>query len=303
MKDEKNKEGISRRDAAKMMMAGSAAGLFGLNSGILSGAPGEGNQESAQITLLNKFKAKLKAGKPVYGPFIETIDPAFIEVSGYSGFDFVIIDMEHGPAGLSQVQNLISAAVLTNVIPIVRTSNATDTAIHQPLDLGALGVQIPQVSTSQMVKDCVKSARFFPEGERGLCRFVRAAEYSALPRDEYFKKANEGLVIIQLEGKEVLDDLDNILKVEGVDIFFIGPYDLSQSLGVPGQVTHPKVIETINGIVKRALSLGVVVGSFADTLQAAAMWKKAGIQYISYSHDVGIYTDACSRLLKDLNAQ
>ena len=303
MKSEEKKEGISRRDAAKMIMTGSAAGMFGLNNGILPGNSAAEGQQTVEATLLNKFKAKLKAGKPVYGPFIETIDPAFIEISGYAGFDFVIIDMEHGPAGLSQVQNLISAALLTNIIPIVRTSNATDTAIHQPLDLGALGVQIPQVSTSQMVKDCVKSARFFPEGERGLCRFVRSANYSALPRDEYFKKANEGLVIIQLEGKEVLDDLDNILKVDGVDIFFIGPYDLSQSLGVPGQVTHPKVIETINSIVKRALSLGVVVGSFADTLQAAATWKKTGIQYISYSHDVGIYTDACTRLLKDLNAQ
>lgn len=303
MTSEHKKNGIGRRDAAKMMLVGSAAGLFGLNNGILSDSSGEGSQTSIGATLLNKFKAKLKAGKAVYGPFIETIDPAFIEVSGYAGFDFVIIDMEHGPASLSQVQNLISAALLTNIIPIVRTSNATDTAIHQPLDLGALGVQIPQVSTSQAVKDCVKSARFFPEGERGLCRFVRAANYSALPRDEYFRKANEGLVIIQLEGKEVLDDLDNILKVEGVDIFFIGPYDLSQSLGVPGQVTHPKVIETINGIVKRALSLGVVVGSFADTLQAVGMWKKAGIQYISYSHDVGIYTDSCSRLVKELNSQ
>lgn len=303
MKIEENIDGISRRDAAKRIMTGSAAGLFGLNSGILPGSSDMQSQESIQSTLLNNFKAKLKAGKFVYGPFIETVDPAFIEVSGYSGFDFVIIDAEHGPAGLSQVQNLISAAILTNIIPIVRTGNASDTAIHQPLDLGALGVQIPQVSTAQMVKDCVKSARFYPDGERGLCRFVRAANYSSLARDVYFKKANEGLVIIQLEGKDVLDDLDNILKVEGVDIFFIGPYDLSQSLGVPGQVTHPKVIETINGIVKRALSLGVVVGTFADTLEAAAMWKKAGIQYISYSHDVGIYTDACSRLVKDLNSQ
>lgn len=301
MEREENQTGISRRDATKMIMTGSAAGILGLNGGVLSGSSSAGSQIGTETTLLNKFKAKLKAGKPVFGPFIETIDPAFIEVSGYAGFDFVIIDMEHGPAGLSQVQNLISAALLTNIIPIVRTFNATETAIHQPLDLGALGVQIPQVSSSKTVKDCVRAARFFPEGERGLCRFVRAANYSALPRDEYFKKANESLVIIQLEGKEVLEDLDNILKVEGVDIFFIGPYDLSQSLGVPGQVSHPKVIETINGIVKRALSLGIVVGTFADTLQAASMWRKAGIQYISYSHDVGIYTDACSKLVKDLN--
>jgi 4-hydroxy-2-oxoheptanedioate aldolase len=303
MTNENNNTGISRRDAAKMMMAGSAAGLLGLKSEILNGATDEGSQTSIEATLLSKFKAKLKAGKPVFGPFIETIDPAFIEVTGHAGFDFVIIDMEHGPAGLSQVQNLISAALLTNIVPIVRTFNATETAIHQPLDLGSLGVEIPQVSSAKMVKDCVQAAKFFPMGERGLCRYVRAANYGGLPGTEYVKKANENLVIIQLEGKEILDDLDNILKVEGVDIFFIGPYDLSQSLGVPGQVTHPMVLETIDRIVKQALSLGKVVGSFADTLQAASMWRKLGIQYISYSHDVGIYTGACSKLLKDLNSQ
>ena len=283
MKNEENRTGLSRRDASKLILAGSAAGIMGCKSDAESGPAVTADQQNTEKTLLARFREKLKAGKPVYGPFIETIDPAFIEISGYAGFDFVIIDMEHGPASLSQVQNLISAAVLTNVIPIIRTFNASDTAIHQPLDLGALGVQIPQVSNSEAVRNCVRSARFYPDGERGLCRFVRAANYSSLQRDEYFKKANESLLIIQLEGKEVLDDLDNILKVEGVDIFFIGPYDLSQSLGVPGQVTHPKVVETVNSIVKRALELGVVVGSFADTLEAAAMEKDRNSIYLIFT--------------------
>lgn len=301
MKSKKQIDSISRREATRLMMSGSAAGMLGLNREVISGNPGQVPPESIQSSLLNNFKAKLKAGKPVFGPFIETIDPAFIEISGYAGFDFVIIDMEHGPASLSQVQNLASAAVLANVVPIVRTANASETAIHQPLDLGVLGVEIPMISDSETARECVKAARFYPEGERGLCRFIRAANYSSMARDEYIKTANENLVILQLEGKEALDDLDNILKVEGVDIFFIGPYDLSQSLGVPGQVTHPKVIETVNFIVKKALEVGAVVGSFADTLEAAARWKKEGIQYISYSHDVGLYTDVCRQLVRDLN--
>jgi 4-hydroxy-2-oxoheptanedioate aldolase len=153
-----------------------------------------------------------------------------------------------------------------------------------------------------MAEDCVKAARFFPMGERGVCRFVRAANYSSLPREEYFRKANDILIIIQIEGKDAILDLDNILKVKGIDIVFIGPYDLSQSLGVPGQVSHPKVIEAMNDIVKRARALGIVVGTFTDTPQLADLWKKAGVQYISYSVDVGIFTNACSQLVKDLNA-
>ena len=152
-----------------------------------------------------------------------------------------------------------------------------------------------------MAKACVEAARFFLKGKRGVCRFVRAANYSSLPREEYFNRANEALIIIQLEGKEAIQDIDNILKVEGIDIIFIGPYDLSQSLGVPGQVSHPLVIDAMNSIVERARSQDIIVGTFTDTLQSAEMWKKAGVQYISYSVDVGIFTDACHQLVKNLN--
>ena len=252
------------------------------------------------MEILNTFKKRLNERKPVYGLFMKSTDPAFIEVAGYSGFDFVILDMEHGPASFSELQNLIRAALLANIIPIVRTSDSTEVSIAKPLDLGALGVQIPQVTSRKMAEACIKAARFFPKGERGVCRFVRAANYSSLPREDYFRKANEILIIIQLEGKEAILDIDNILKVEGIDIIFIGPYDLSQSLGVPGQVSHPLVIEAMNDIVKRACSLGIVVGTFTDTLQSAEMWKKAGVQYISYSVDVGIFTSACSQLVKEL---
>jgi 4-hydroxy-2-oxoheptanedioate aldolase len=251
--------------------------------------------------LLSKFKNKLKEGKPVFGPFMKSTDPAFVESAGYSGFDFVILDMEHGPLGFTDLQNLIRAAMLANVIPIVRTSDSSEISIARSLDLGALGIQIPQVTSAEMARACVKAARFFPEGERGVCRFVRAANYSSLPREEYFKRANEILVIIQLEGKKALEDLENILNVEGVDILFIGPYDLSQSLGVPGQIRHPLVTQQMNKIVNRAISLGKVVGTFTDTPESAELWKVAGVQYISYSVDVGIFSDACSQLVKRLN--
>lgn len=251
---------------------------------------------------LTRFRNNLKEGKCVFGPFMKCTDPAFIEVAGHSGFDFVIIDMEHGPASFSELQNLIRAALLSNIIPVVRTSDSNEISISRALDLGALGVQIPQVSSAAEAKSCVEAARFFPLGHRGVCRFVRAANYSSLPRDEYFRKANESLIIIQLEGKEAITNIDSILETEGIDIIFIGPYDLSQSLGVPGQISHPSVIEAMQKIVKRSRDRGIVVGTFTDTPDSARMWKKAGIQYLSYSVDVGIFTSACSGLVKELNS-
>jgi 4-hydroxy-2-oxoheptanedioate aldolase len=129
---------------------------------------------------------------------------------------------------------------------------------------------------------------------------VRAANYSSTPRNEYFERANEALIILQVEGKQALTKLDSILGVAGLDILFIGPYDLSQSLGVPGQVSHPSVVEAITNITGRAKQAGVVTGVFCDTFEAAELWRSAGIQYLSWSVDVGIFTEACACIVNRL---
>jgi 4-hydroxy-2-oxoheptanedioate aldolase len=251
---------------------------------------------------LNIFKDKLEKGKPVYGPFMKTGDAAFVECAGHAGFDFVILDMEHGPVDFFNLQNLIRGAETAGVLPVVRTYDSSETAIGKALDLGAKGVQVPQIQSVEEAREAVKAARYFPEGERGVCRFVRAADYSSTPRNDYFKSANEALVILQVEGKQVLNHLDGILSVEGLDILFIGPYDLSQSLGVPGQVSHPAVIAAIRNITEQAKQAGTVTGVFCDTPEAAALWREAGIQYISYSVDVGLFTEICVRTVNQLKS-
>lgn len=239
-------------------------------------------------------------GETVYGPFMKAVDAAFVECSGYAGFDFVILDMEHGPAGFSGLQHLLRAAEVSGVIPVVRTYDSSEVAIGKALDLGAKGIQVPQVHSASEARKVVKATRFFPNGERGICRFVRAAHYSAIPRDEYFRKANQSLVILQIEGVQAINELDEILEVEGFDVLFVGPYDLSQSFGVPGQISHPLVIKAIKNITEKAHAAGIVIGVFCDTPESATMWRKAGIQYISYSVDVGIYTEACISIIHKL---
>ena len=125
---------------------------------------------------------------------------------------------------------------------------------------------------------------------------MRAAHYSAMNKAAYFEGANQTIVIAQLEGQQAIDNLNDILDVEDIDIFFIGPYDLSQSLGVPGQVTHPLVVEAMNTIVKAAKQRGAVIGTFTDSKETMEMWAKAGVQYISYSVDMGIFYEACKSL-------
>jgi 4-hydroxy-2-oxoheptanedioate aldolase len=251
--------------------------------------------------MIQAFKKKLSDGKAVFGPFMKSSDPAFIEVAGHAGFDFVILDMEHVNFTYKNLENLVRAAELSGTLPIIRAQNSSDIFISKALDMGALGVQIPHITNAEEARSCLKAARFHPLGQRGADPYVRAADYSSLPVDRYFPKANEALVITQLEGKEAIENMEEILDVKGIDIIFIGPFDLSQSMGVPGQLEHPKVKEAMESIVKRAREKGIVVGTFTPNLSFAGMWMEAGIQYISYSVDVGIFTDASRELVQELH--
>lgn len=242
---------------------------------------------------IRRFREKLKQGF-VLGPFSKTSDPALIEIMGYAGFDFVIIDLEHGPVSVETSQNLIRAAQIGGLLSIVRVKEGNLSVIKEVLDIGAGGVQVPQVRSQYDAKNAVQAARFAPQGMRGVCRFVRAARYSAEEQFKYFKEANEAILIVQVEGKESIECLEEILSVEGIDVVFIGPYDLSQSLGLTGRVDHPEVVKKMREINEKCLKKGVVVGTFVDTPEDARRWIDAGIRYISYSVDMGIFYNGCS---------
>lgn len=256
-----------------------------------------GKEDKMNKNLVKEFKDKLKQNKSVIGPFMKSCDPAFVEVAGYSGFDFAILDMEHGPASIETMENLVRAAIISGMVPIIRVPDTSETSIGKALDIGALGVQLPQIQNAKQAEEAIKRAKFYPQGERGMCRFVRAANYSSLDRYEYFERANESLVILQLEGQEGIDNLEEILEIDGIDILFIGPYDLSQSLGVPGDITNPKVIDQMKFIVDKAKAKGTTLGTFLDQPDQVKLWQDAGVQYLSYSVDVGIFLEGCKRIV------
>ncbi len=248
---------------------------------------------------IERFKQKMK-DRAVLGPFAKTCDPAFVETMGYAGFDFVILDLEHGPNDVQTMQHLIRAAQVGGVFPIVRVKEEPLAVIGEVLDIGAGGIQVPQITNPQEAEKVIQLAKFAPQGMRGVCRFVRAANYSSMDRFQYFKEANDAVIILQLEGEEAIKNLDRILDVEGIDIIFIGPYDLSQSLGVAGQVDHPRVENSMKEIVAKCVQKDIVVGTFVDTIENARKWKKLGIKYLSYSVDVGIFYEQCNAIVTQL---
>ncbi len=253
----------------------------------------------------NRLKQKLSQGEKVYGPFLKLTDPAVVEIAAYAGFDFVIIDAEHGPISIEKAQNMIRAAEAADIIPIIRVLKNDEGRILQALDIGAQVIEVPQINNKLQAQKLIRAVRFAPYGERGICCYVRAAEYSRINRskkmkEQYFKTSNDNILIIaHIEGIEGVQNINDIIK-EDIDLLFIGPYDLSQSLGLPGQIEDPKVELEMKSIVGKIKNKGKVIGTFADNVEQAKKWVSIGIQFIAFSVDVGLFYEKCRDIVSQL---
>ena len=238
------------------------------------------------------FKAAMDSDRGALGPFMICTDPAMVESAGRAGYDFVLLDMEHGTTTFQTLPNLIRAANVTGVCPVVRVPRGSDIWIDQALDVGAGAVMIPQIDTAEQARAAVSAAKFSPVGTRGTCRFVRSAGFGDVPGSEYFSKAQDTVVILQAEGKKAIENLDEILDVPGIDVVFVGPYDLSSSLGHVGEIDHPEVVAAIKEIIAKASAKGVKIGCFADTVEGGKKWRDLGAKFIGYACDTYIFMQA-----------
>lgn len=242
-----------------------------------------------------RVSAKAKLAKQAFltGPFVETQSPELVEALGIAGFDLAIIDCEHAAFSGEQVGHLIRAATVAGIAPIVRVRENAPGCILEALDLGAVGLHIPQIGTAADAERAVRAVRFGPEGERGFNPFVRAGRYGSLPVSELHREAlDDTLIVLHIEAEGALGEIDSILAVEGVDVAFLGPYDMSQTLGVPGEVTHPRVLEALRSIVRSAGERGVTVGCFAKSPAEAELWMGEGVRYLAYSVDSFLFLEA-----------
>jgi 4-hydroxy-2-oxoheptanedioate aldolase len=236
----------------------------------------------------NLLRKKLKEGKACFGTFIR-LGPAAVEIMGHAGWDFVVIDMEHGVFDFNQVEHMIRAARCAGITSLVRVPDPTPSYIMRVVDAGAEGVQIPQVETAAMARLVSQAARYFPEGKRGLCSFVRAAAYSAIPPDEHMTTSNDQvLTVVHIEGEAAASQIRDIVEIPGIDVIFLGPWDLSQSLGVPGKTKDPRVIEVMERVIEACKGRGVILGTFVREVEDARRWVEMGIQYMMLSTDAGL---------------
>jgi len=223
----------------------------------------------------------LRAGEVVFGCFANFPAPTIVEMCGLLGFDFVLIDCEHGSIAFPQAVHMIRAADSVGIVPFVRTPLNEPQWTMRYLDAGALGIQFPQIRTPEDAQRAVHSVKYHPLGRRGLAA-ARAANFGLTqPLAEYVAAANrETLVSLHIETLEAVENLPQLLDLEEVDVFFVGPTDLSHALGMPGQVQHEQVQALIQRVFREIRAAGRVAGSIAIDAEQAKRLLEAGVQYI-----------------------
>lgn len=248
----------------------------------------------------NQLKEKLKQGEVVLGAFINCAYPAFIEICGYAGFDFAVIDLEHSPLHTLAAEDLCRAADCVGLSPIIRVRKNDAPQIQRALDIGSAGVQVPQIETIADAQAVVRAAKYSPLGARGLSFYTRAGVYTAAGTQITEELNEQSLVVVHIEGDRAIKNIAEIVSVPHIDVVFLGPYDLSQSLGIPGQVQDPRVIELMKIGVNSIRNAGKAAGTFADTPEMAKQWIDAGVQYVALGVDVGIFLRACQALIRQV---
>jgi 4-hydroxy-2-oxoheptanedioate aldolase len=241
----------------------------------------------------NRLKEIFAQGKAALGTFVNWEIPDVVEIIALAGFDFVVLDNEHGPLTHATSQNLIRAAELRGITPIVRIANAFESTILHTLDVGAHGIQVPQVNDAESAAAIVSRAKYKPEGSRGVA-FPRSSDFGMTDMGKYFDHENsQVMVVVHCENTRCLENLSAICQVPGIDVIFLGPYDMSQSMGITGQVHHPRIREAADLVVRSAKKYGKAAGIFAGSGEEAKDFARQGFQYITVGMDSSLFGAAC----------
>jgi 2-keto-3-deoxy-L-rhamnonate aldolase RhmA len=250
----------------------------------------------------NPIRRALKAGHAVIGSEISRLrSPEVARLYAQAGFDFVFIDMEHSAFSLETVADMIAAARAASIVPIVRIPQAEYAFACRVLDQGAQGIIVPRVNTPKEVGDIVSWMRYPPHGIRGYAATAAQTDFQHVAPESFIEANNrETLCVIQIERREALDHLDEMLSFPGVDVACLGYMDLSVDLGIAGQLEHPQMVSIIERIIAAAHRHGVAAGIIGPQIEPLIHWIQKGMRFISYSTETLLLQEAATSAVRRL---
>jgi 2-keto-3-deoxy-L-rhamnonate aldolase RhmA len=242
---------------------------------------------SASITEVSTFRERLRAGETLVGCFLNTGSPVAAEICALAGYDWLLIDLEHGSATESDVLPQLQAISGTGTPTLVRVEANERARFTKALDLGAEGVMVPGITGSEDARRAVSHLRYGPEGVRGVAMLNRAAGYGAYGREtvETFNKRAVG--VVQIERLDAVEEVDAIASIDGVDCLFVGPADLTHALGVLLQTDHRSYRDAVEAVGKAAARHGKATGVLVRSREEFQAYRELGFTLIAFGSDTG----------------
>jgi 2-keto-3-deoxy-L-rhamnonate aldolase RhmA len=235
------------------------------------------------------------------GSWIMSASPIVAEAMGLAGFDWAVIDMEHSPLDLAGLVHVLQAVGNTPLAPVVRVPWNDTVTVKRVLDAGATSLLFPFVQNADEARRAVAATRYPPEGVRGMAGMSRGSRFGTTP--DYFRSANAGIcTVVQLESLEAISNLEAIAAVPGVDALFLGPADLSGTMGHVGQLGHPEVLAQMADAARRAHAAGLPIGSVGGTPEVVAQYRAMGYDFVAVASDLGLLMRAAQAAAKALRA-
>lgn len=251
---------------------------------------------------LNPFKAALTRGDRMVGGWTLSGSATVAEAMAFVGYDYLVVDLEHGPASIHDTTHLLRAIEQTPTAPVIRMPGHDPIAIKQVLDQGGMTLYFPFVESVAEAEAIVQASLYPPAGKRGFAKMHRASRYTT--RTDYPEAANQQVCLIpQLETPEALDLAVEIGQCSGIDAVFIGPGDLSVAMGLPGQVNHPDVRARMQACVARCRAAGIAVGTVMPTPEDAHWALETGFQFVSIANDLANLLGNCRQQLQAMQSR
>jgi 2-keto-3-deoxy-L-rhamnonate aldolase RhmA len=239
---------------------------------------------------MTTFRQRLRQGDLLLGQMVlELFTPGIGQMLASSGLDFVIFDMEHGRCDISLLAEMVAGCRGSNIFPIARVPDVNYAPLSRPLDIGARGVMVPRVETRMQAEDIVSQLRYSPVGRRGVALGIAHDLYRVGDADFFARTNEETCVILLLETAKAFENLEAIISVPGVDVAWVGHYDLTVSMGIPAQFEHPRFLAAMEELATVCRRHGVAPGFLPSTPELAVYWINKGFRALSLGSDIGVF--------------